>query len=178
MQADQIPPLQVLFDSEFSCGGIGRLILVVRRLHAMILHSEDGKTKLELVPCGAELAAYPSLCFSVSVATPDVSGGHGELWFELEAVEQFVRRIVALDQSRSGSVALESMSPGEFSFEVVVLNSRGHLGVRLGISGSRYAESTSFPYSLTAGFQIDPTSLPHIADALRADIQQQQANVA
>jgi hypothetical protein len=27
MQRDQIPPLQVLFDWEFSCGGIGRLIL-------------------------------------------------------------------------------------------------------------------------------------------------------
>ena len=52
------------------------------------------------------------------------------------------------------------------------------LGVRVGISGFRYAESTSFPYSLTAGFQIDPTSLPYIADALRADIQQQRANVA
>lgn len=29
MQADQIPPLQVDFDSEFSFGGIGRLILDV-----------------------------------------------------------------------------------------------------------------------------------------------------
>lgn len=29
-QADQIPPLQVLLDSELSFGGIGRLILVVR----------------------------------------------------------------------------------------------------------------------------------------------------
>ena len=144
----------------------------------MILHSEDGKAKFELVPCGAELVAYPSLCFSASVATPDVSGGHGESWFELEAVEQFIRGIAALEQSRSGSVVLESMSPAEFSFEVATLNSRGHLGVRFGFSGSRYAESTSFPYSLTAGFQIDPTSLPYIADALRAHIQQQRTNVA
>lgn len=144
----------------------------------MILHSEDGKAKFEFVPCGAELVAYPSLCFSATTVTPDVSGGHGELWFELEAVEQFIRGLVALDKSRLGSVVLESISPGKFSFEVAALNSRGHLGVRFGFSGSRYAESASFPYSLTAGFQIDPTSLPYIADALHADIQQQRDNVA
>lgn len=144
----------------------------------MILRSEDGKAKFEFVPCGAELAAYPSLCFSASTTTPDVSGGHGELWFELEAVEQFIRGIVVLDQTRSGSVVLESMSPGEFSFEVFALNSRGHLGVRFGISGSRYAESGSFPYSLTAGFQIDPTSLPYIVGALRDAIQQRRDKVA
>lgn len=144
----------------------------------MILHSEDGKAKFEFVPCGAELVAYPSLCFSARATTPDVSGGHGELWFELEAVEQFIRGIVALDRSRSGNVMLESMSPGEFSFEVAVLNSRGHLGARFSFSGVRHSESSSFAYSLTAGFQIDPTSLPWIADALHADIQQQRANVA
>ena len=35
MQADQIPPLQVLFDSEFSFGGIGRLILDVQHFSAL-----------------------------------------------------------------------------------------------------------------------------------------------
>lgn len=144
----------------------------------MIVHSEDHKAKFELVPCGAELVAYPSLCFSATADTPDVSGVHGELWFELAAVEQFIHGIVALDQSRSGSVVLESISPGEFSFEVAAINSRGHLGVRFSFSGSGHAESAYFPYSLTAGFQIDPTSLPYIADALRADIQQQRASVA
>ena len=140
----------------------------------MILHSEDGRSKYELRPCGEEMYSYPSLCFSVSATTPDVSGGVGEVWFELPAVEQFISDLVTLDQSRSGAAALESISPGQFSLQIVALNRRGHLGVRFSFCGSRQSESTSFSHSLGAGFQIDPTILHQIAESLRSDIRQQR----
>lgn len=46
MQADQIPPLQVYFDSEFSFGGIGRLILFVLDAHFVFWTAASFKTLL------------------------------------------------------------------------------------------------------------------------------------
>ena len=144
----------------------------------MNLRSEDGYSTLTLEPCGSELFAYPSLCFSASLKTPDVSGGIGELWFALDAFEEFLRGLATLHLDRSGSVQLASMSPDEFFLEFRALDRLGHLGVRLGFSGFRYSGRVSFPYSLSAGFQIDPTALPYITEAFRMDLAQQRGTVA
>lgn len=142
----------------------------------MKLRSEDCKSSFALDPCGAELTSYPSLCFSVSIETPDVVGGIGELWFELDAVEKFISGIAELDQTRRGSVKLVNMSPEEFELKLFALNSRGHLGLGVNFSGVRLSDEVSFPFSISASFRLEPTSLRTVADALRQDIDLQRTS--
>jgi hypothetical protein len=70
------------------------------------------------------------------------------------------------------------MSPGEFSLEVFALDRTGHLGLRVSMSGRPYGDEGAFPYSLSAGFEIDPTSLPHLVEQFRAEIEEQRAQTA
>lgn len=142
----------------------------------MMITSEDGLSTFELVSCGAEWSSYPSICFRAVALSPEVKGSVSHAWFSLPDCEQFLRDLSALHAGTVEQAGLDSLSPDECVFEVFSLNERGHLGVRFVMSGMRHAESTVFPFKLSAGFQLDSTALPGMAAALAAELARQKTS--
>jgi hypothetical protein len=103
----------------------------------------------------------------VDLSTPLASGAHGEVWFDLPAIEAFLHAAKELDTKRTGSAALESMSPEELKLSLFTLDSRGHLGITVSISGTRFSGDHPMKYSVASSFEIDPTSISQIVSDIR-----------
>lgn len=140
----------------------------------MKIQSEDHSCTLTIESCGAELAAYPSICVSVDLSTPLASGAHGEVWLDLPAIEAFLHASEELDTKRTGSASLEAMSPDDLRLILCPLDSRGHLSITVSISGSRYSGSHPMKYSVESAFEIDPTSIFQIVSGFKRLIQEQK----
>lgn len=146
----------------------------------MKIESEDKQASLIIESCGAELSAYPSLCVSIELTSREVSGVLAEVWIELDKMYPFLDALVSLDAARKGEAVLESMSPGELSLRIFPLDSRGHLGLDIKLTGSRLIDDnlTRKEYGCHTSFEIDATVLPYIRNDLSELIRKQKEETA
>lgn len=132
----------------------------------MTIFSEDGLSNLVFDHIGTQEKPLSSLCFHVHVHTPQFTGEMGRLWFEWDAVLQFMAGLRELEQTHVGSVRLESMSSGEFALEIYSLNTRGDLAGRFRFAGRIPSNNALFPYEFHSGFPIDPITLPLMINSI------------
>ena len=90
--------------------------------------------------------------------------GHTTAYLALDDLAEFAQGIAELDETRNGSVKLESMSPGNFRLRLFSLDSAGHLGVEGELA--KYSALQLPPYGssrrcdrVAFGFEIDPSTL-------------------
>jgi len=142
----------------------------------MKIESENKQAVLALESCGAELSAYPSLCFSIEFKSRDVSCVVAEVWIEIEKMRGFLNALETLDTTRQGEAALEGISPGELGLRIFPLDGRGHIGLEVKLMGMRWIGDNHkrIEYGCHTSFELDPTALSHITNDFRSLINKQR----
>lgn len=134
----------------------------------MKIFSEDKKSFIEIIYKECELVMHPS--FSVSVNIHDnessitLTGQLQTVWFTMDDFKHFLLDFDEMDMKRSGQACLESMSPEEFVLRFEVYDSSGHTKADYSMFKWLYSnKQNSRKYSLSGGFDIDPSDIPNIS---------------
>ncbi|WP_445945576.1 hypothetical protein [Shewanella sp.] len=98
---------------------------------------------------------------SVKICLSGFVGEYNQVWIEATEKNRFISSLVKFEETRSGSVNIESMSPNEFMLDISAIDSLGHLQVEILLSKySRGVNRGSDLVSLSGGFEFDPVSFP------------------
>jgi hypothetical protein len=84
-------------------------------------------------------------------------GGNLDFWVHRETAIEFCSQLQALEHTRRGEAALESISPGELKLVINSVTSRGHMAVVGSIARQVYAGEESYSHRLDFGFGFDPS---------------------
>lgn len=89
--------------------------------------------------------------------------GGTKCWVISEAMQVFCQSLINLNEKRSGSALLESMSPGELAINVHSIDTLGHMAVSGKLGCLKYTEHTTFKHRVSFGFELDPNQIVQIA---------------
>lgn len=127
-----------------------------------MLHSPEARDFVRIAAIGTD-AGYPSLQVRVEGMAKGFSGG-GETWLDGFALKEFTIALRAFERGRQGSLALESMSPGEFRLALRSLDHAGHLLVEFAISRNALVgdRPEAVPIRVSGAFELDPGTLGEV----------------
>lgn len=81
-----------------------------------------------------------------------------QFWIHGNAMEQFIADLIQFEETRTGKVCLESMSPGELELTFERVSSAGRTSISGMLSNMRF-EKTPSRNKLNFGFDFDPSQL-------------------
>ena len=112
-------------------------------------------------PCAGDVRVH------VKVAFKAFCGEYDSVWLEKSALQTFIRELSILEDRRTGSARLESMSPNEFELTIRSIGGLGHMEVEASLSRFQYSGFTRWPTSVSGGFELEPDTLPSILSLFR-----------
>jgi hypothetical protein len=105
-----------------------------------------------------------SVQLSVRAAGYGFSGRNPSVWISRSDLATFLRELQELERTRRGEARLESMSPGELSVKISVIDGAGHTRADVTVSRRYFAQEFGQP-TVRFGFSFDPSNLPGIVKA-------------
>jgi hypothetical protein len=108
-----------------------------------------------------------SVKLSVRAAGYGFSGRNPSVWISRLDLAVFVRDLQEVERTRRGEARLESMSPGELSLKISVIDGAGHTRADVTVSRRYFAQKFASP-EVRFGFEFDPSNLPGLLKAFGA----------
>lgn len=121
----------------------------------------NGRVSIALVERGAGQSTG-DVRLRVRVSSIGFEGEYDEVWIEARIATAFIDQLTALERDRRGSATMTSMSPGDFSLQVRIVDSAGH-ATASGFLG-RCCTYYRGPVEARVGFDLDlePDRLPYL----------------
>jgi hypothetical protein len=122
----------------------------------MRIQSEDGSHFIQVIQQEVSLPYYPSTCVQIEASAYGFSATR-KVWFRADDMHIFLTELMQLEQQRSGTASLGSISPNEASLSLETVDRVGHMIAKLDLNPSTYLFSPNtlqvvnqhFPLSLT-----------------------------
>ena len=126
-----------------------------------IADSVNGRVTITLLERGVGQGAG-DVRLRVRVTSIGFTGEYDGVWIEVQSAIAFIDQLAALERDRRGSATLTSMSPGDFSLQVRIVDSAGHAAAS-GFLG-RWFPNERGPVEARVGFDlnVEPDRLPYL----------------
>jgi hypothetical protein len=131
---------------------------------AMRIGLEDQWLSLERI----ESDAY-GVHVSVRVSS-DGFTGHINVWFDSQAVTEFIAKLKRLEVTRSGAAEIKAMSPEKCSLELFTIDRWGHLAINASLGRHAFIDQVSRTDLCRVTFEIDAGRFQELIDDLSAEI--------
>ena len=121
----------------------------------------DGGDLLELTvepEKNQKLLSYRDARVGVRIKSAGFSA-QNDVWVHVDALREFCRRLVALEESRKGVAILRSLSPGELDLSVRSVSGVGAMSVTGSCAYSVPRPHGAILHRLEFGFEFDPSQL-------------------
>jgi hypothetical protein len=122
--------------------------------------------ELERNPDGTPCAGDVNVRISLSLQ--EFSGSYGGIWLELPEMERFISELEILDEKRTGSVGISSMSPEEFTLKIRSSDSLGHMEIEVQLHRYQYSGPKYWPIYLKGGFETQPETIRLLISCFKA----------
>jgi hypothetical protein len=126
-----------------------------------IADSLNGRVNITFLERGVGQSAG-DVRLRVRVLSIGFAGEYDGVWIEAQNTTEFIDQLAALERDRRGSATLTSMSPGDFSLQVRIVDSAGHAAAS-GFLG-RWFRNQRGPVEARVGFDLnlEPDRLPYL----------------
>ena len=124
----------------------------------MLLTGQNARIQFDVTVENEPVPSFGDALVVLQVESEDFRGNL-DCWVHREAAIEFCSQLQALEHSRRGEAALESISPGELKLVIKSVTSRGNMAVVGSIARQVYAGEGSYSHRLDFGFGFDPSQL-------------------
>lgn len=133
----------------------------------MRIQSEDGSCFIELTQREINLLYNPSVTMQIGASAYGFSATN-TAWFDVHNINIFLANLVHLEQQRSGTASLLSMSPKEAILSLETVDRVGHMIARLDLTRSAHLPNQGVENQhFSIVFEIDVTLLPKLIKQLK-----------
>lgn len=122
--------------------------------------------ELERAPKGVPNEGDVRVCVQVTLG--EFSGRYEAVWLEEPTLREFIEQLATIEADRAGSATLTSCSPDEFVLKIRSRDRLGHFVAEVSLCRYRYCGNSSWPTTVSGGFEIEPSSLPFLLDEFRS----------
>jgi hypothetical protein len=106
--------------------------------------------------------AAGDLRLRVQVSSIGFEGEYDGVWIEAGSVRKFIEELVALERNCSGSAGMESMSPGDLSFQLRIVDAAGHASAAESLGRRRLNPRGTVEARIGFDINVEPDRLPEI----------------
>lgn len=96
-----------------------------------------------------------SLSCTIEISDNKFNGWNINVWFTLDELLSFIRKLETLDRTRRGKVSLNAMTSEDFNITFVNYNNKGDIVIYYSLTNIRFNSDINLRNTLSGGFKID-----------------------
>ena len=114
-----------------------------------------------------EMVHLPSILLKISILADYQAKVEDDLWFEVDAITQFISDVRRIFDGYSDTAQLCSMSPNEFYLNIIKIDRTGHFILKYTHISLKYIEKKYFEYGVINGFGVESMTIDRLCEYLK-----------